>query len=252
MTPLEITASKLASSNGSASIRDSTSSTCGKPRARAAPALASWASVMSTPTTRPRLADQHGGAEDVGARARAEVEHGLARLQRREVEVVADAGEGGERLGRDGVQQLGLVAEVLGQAAPDLEVQLGVAAGDVAVHVLDGRLEPLAVHQRARVELGQRLRLCHLVHETTVTPGGRRLKGLRKVSGRTPKSLRSSAPSWIRTSGLLLRRESLYPAELSGPARGHLNPRANGQSEASGGYAGRRIALAGPWQGTPM
>ena len=25
-----------------------------------------------------------------------------------------------------------------------------------------------------------------------------------------------SAPSWIRTSGLLLRRESLYPAELSG------------------------------------
>lgn len=25
------------------------------------------------------------------------------------------------------------------------------------------------------------------------------------------------APSWIRTSGLLLRRESLYPAELSGP-----------------------------------
>ena len=26
----------------------------------------------------------------------------------------------------------------------------------------------------------------------------------------------SSAPSWIRTSGLLLRRESLYPAELSG------------------------------------
>jgi hypothetical protein len=26
----------------------------------------------------------------------------------------------------------------------------------------------------------------------------------------------TSAPSWIRTSGLLLRRESLYPAELSG------------------------------------
>ena len=26
-----------------------------------------------------------------------------------------------------------------------------------------------------------------------------------------------NAPSWIRTSGLLLRRESLYPAELSGP-----------------------------------
>ena len=25
------------------------------------------------------------------------------------------------------------------------------------------------------------------------------------------------APTWIRTRGLLLRRESLYPAELSGP-----------------------------------
>lgn len=29
-------------------------------------------------------------------------------------------------------------------------------------------------------------------------------------------TVRFSAPSWIRTSGLLLRRESLYPAELSG------------------------------------
>src|SRR6187200_2125728 len=28
-----------------------------------------------------------------------------------------------------------------------------------------------------------------------------------------------SAPTWIRTRGLLLRRESLYPAELSGPGR---------------------------------
>jgi hypothetical protein len=27
-----------------------------------------------------------------------------------------------------------------------------------------------------------------------------------------------SAPAWIRTTGLLLRRESLYPAELPGPA----------------------------------
>src|SRR5688500_6824018 len=28
----------------------------------------------------------------------------------------------------------------------------------------------------------------------------------------------ASAPSWIRTSGLPLRRGTLYPAELSGPA----------------------------------
>ena len=38
-------------------------------------------------------------------------------------------------------------------------------------------------------------------------------RGWRRADGR-----RASAPSWIRTSGLLLRRESLYPAELSGPA----------------------------------
>ena len=30
---------------------------------------------------------------------------------------------------------------------------------------------------------------------------------------------RFDAPTWIRTRGLLLRRESLYPAELSGPDR---------------------------------
>ena len=52
MTPLEITTSKHLSSNGSASMRDWTSSTCGKPPQNQ-PALASWASVMSTPTTRP-------------------------------------------------------------------------------------------------------------------------------------------------------------------------------------------------------
>src|SRR3954451_699616 len=36
--------------------------------------------------------------------------------------------------------------------------------------------------------------------------------------GAAPRRLAGSAPSWIRTSGLLLRRESLYPAELSGLA----------------------------------
>src|SRR3954452_19333585 len=32
------------------------------------------------------------------------------------------------------------------------------------------------------------------------------------------------APTWIRTRGLLLRRESLYPAELSGLAGRHRSP----------------------------
>ena len=41
----------------------------------------------------------------------------------------------------------------------------------------------------------------------------------RRVNRDLARRLRAaSAPSWIRTSGLLLRRESLYPAELSGPA----------------------------------
>ena len=67
-----------------------------------------------------------------------------------------DSGERRQRLGGDRVQELAGVAEVLGQAAPDLEVELGMlSAGDVAVHVLDRRLQALAVHERARVELGK-------------------------------------------------------------------------------------------------
>jgi hypothetical protein len=48
----------------------------------------------------------------------------------------------------------------------------------------------------------------------------------RLAARRSPDTaLVQGAPSWIRTSGLLLRRESLYPAELSG--RGpKLNPQA--------------------------
>src|ERR1700761_5407991 len=34
-----------------------------------------------------------------------------------------------------------------------------------------------------------------------------------------PHACRRSAPRWIRTTGLSLRRGSLYPAELSGPGR---------------------------------
>ncbi len=37
-----------------------------------------------------------------------------------------------------------------------------------------------------------------------------------RLTSRAQTALPQGAPSWIRTSGLLLRRESLYPAELSG------------------------------------
>jgi hypothetical protein len=60
-----------------------------------------------------------------------------------------------------------------------------------------------------------------------------------------------SAPSWIRTSGLLLRRESLYPAELSGPRNAHLNPTVIVRIAAW--ISSRPEAAASkPWQGTTM
>ncbi len=110
------------------------------------------------------FADQHRRAEDVGPRARAEVEHGLARLERREVEVVPHTREGRERLGGDPVEQRGGIAERLGHGPADVEVELGVAAaGDTAVHVLDFRLQALGVHERAGVELREGLRECEFV-----------------------------------------------------------------------------------------
>ena len=88
----------------------------------------------------------------------------LAGGQRREVEVRPDAGERGERLLRDRVEELGRVAEVLGDTPPDLEVELLVlAARNGAVHLLDLGFEPLGVHERARVELGQGFGERHVV-----------------------------------------------------------------------------------------
>ena len=101
-----------------------------------------------------RLAHQHRRAEDVGARSRAEVEHRFAGLERGEVEVMPHSGERRQRLGGDRVQELAGVAEVLGQAPAHLEVELRLLpARHVAVHVLDLGLQPLAVDERARVEL---------------------------------------------------------------------------------------------------
>ena len=143
MTPLEMTASKLASSNGSSSmcasheldLREAVS----VPQPRG---LVELLVGDVHPDDAARLADQHRRAEDVGARSRAEVEHRLAGSERGEVEVMADAGERRQRLGGDRVQERGRVAEALGQAPPDLEVELRrLPAGHVAVHVLDLRLQ---------------------------------------------------------------------------------------------------------------
>jgi hypothetical protein len=92
----------------------------------------------------------------------------LAGLQCGEVEVVPDSGEGRQRLGRDRVEELAWVSEVLGEAPPHLEVELPLLpAGDAAVHGLDVRLQPLPVYERARIELRQNLRQGHLISRGT-------------------------------------------------------------------------------------
>ena len=111
-----------------------------------------------------RLAHQHRRAEDVRTRSRTRIEHPFAGLERGEVEVMPHSREGRQGLGGDRVQKVVGVPEVLGQTPPHLEVELGLLlAGHVAVHVLDLRLESLAVHERARIELRQGLRMGHLV-----------------------------------------------------------------------------------------
>src|SRR4029450_4852739 len=55
-----------------------------------------------------------------------------------------------------------------------------------------------------------------------------------------PRSRGQYAPSRIRTCGLLLRRESLYPAELSGPApRGYVGHPLPKHVPLTGRYAPR-------------
>jgi hypothetical protein len=53
------------------------------------------------------------------------------------------------------------------------------------------------------------------------------------ASGQQPEI--PSAPSWIRTSGLLLRRESLYPTELSGRTASLLAVQRHAGAEMSSG-----------------
>ena len=106
ITPLEMTASNVASSNGSSSMLAST-----KLDVREAVAVAQPRGLREL-LGREVDADDAAGradldrrAERVGARAGPEVEHRLARSERREVEVVADAGERGQRLRGDRVEQ---------------------------------------------------------------------------------------------------------------------------------------------------
>ena len=59
-----------------------------------------------------------------------------------------DSREGRQGLGGNRVEELAGVSEVLGQPPAHLEVKLRVLlTGDVAVHVLDLRLQALAVYE---------------------------------------------------------------------------------------------------------
>ena len=103
-------------------------------------------------------------AEHVGSRAGAEIERRLALGQRSQLEVVADTGVRGDRLGRDAVEQRRRVAEVLGELAADLKVKVRhLLAGHVPVHLLHFRLQLAGVDQRARVGLRQRRGARHLL-----------------------------------------------------------------------------------------
>ncbi len=70
------------------------------------------------------------------------------------------SGERAQCLGGDRVEELAWVSKTLGQAPADLEMQLGhVSARHLAVHGRDLGLQALAVYERARVELGQAVRM---------------------------------------------------------------------------------------------
>jgi len=98
----------------------------------------------------PGRPDPVGGGERVGARPAAQVQHPRARGQGGEVEGVPDPGERREGLGRDGVEQVGRVAEPLGQGPAEREVELG---GRLLRHLPVERLD--LADQFGRVELGR-------------------------------------------------------------------------------------------------
>ena len=91
-----------------------------------------------------------GGREHVHAGAAAEVENTLARKQTREPEVVAHASERVHGLRRQPDEQLGGVAERLGERPPGGEVEVAARfVRHVAVHLRDVAIELLGIHANA-------------------------------------------------------------------------------------------------------
>ena len=92
-------------------------------------------------------ADLHGGRERVHPGAAAQVDHALAGEQAREAEVVADARERAHGPVRQPVEQIGGVAERLGERAAGWEVEDPARlVRDVAVHLRDVAVELLGIH----------------------------------------------------------------------------------------------------------
>src|SRR5439155_1724582 len=94
-------------------------------------------------------ADLERGAERVRPGTRAQVEHLVSRGERGEVEVIADTCKRGQRLGRDRVEQLARISDPQGELPTELEMKVSLLlTSHLPVHVLDLRLEHLAIDER--------------------------------------------------------------------------------------------------------
>ena len=94
------------------------------------------------------VADARAGTERVGPGAGAEVEHTIAGLEHREVEVVADAGERLHGLRGDRVEHRLGIAEPERESAAGLEVTPRERiARDAAVHLLNLLLQHGAIDE---------------------------------------------------------------------------------------------------------
>ena len=97
--------------------------------------------------TEPAGPDLRRGREHVHAGAAAEIEHPLAREQAREAEVVAHARERVHGFGGQPVEQIGGVAERLGERAAGGEVEVAARlVRHIAVHLRDVAVELFGIH----------------------------------------------------------------------------------------------------------